>query len=238
MQTDLIAYYGARAAEYERLYEKWGRQKDLVRLTAILQDVFRDKNVLEIACGTGWWTQRLALTAASVLASDINVSMLDIARDKYFARGNVEFQQDDFYRSAITQTFDGLLGGFIWSHIPLDQLDDFLEQVRRWVPPGGTAIFIDNLFVPGSSTPISHRDAGGNTYQTRYLEDGTEHLVLKNFPERDFLMEKLSRLGTEPEYLTLEHYWLAAVRLRCSIPFLSSPPPFPSPATPRRSPAH
>lgn len=212
MQNDLVSYYAARAAEYEKLYEKPERQKDLVRLTAILQDIFRGKNVLEIACGTGWWTQRLALTAQSVMATDINESMLDIARNKYYARNNTEFIRDDIFQSTLDQTVEGLFAGFIWSHIPLDQLDGFLTQIRNRVQTGGAVVFIDNLYVPGSSTPISHSDEGGNTYQTRLLSDGSEHRVLKNFPEPDFLKGKLAPFGAALEYRALDYYWLAIVK--------------------------
>ncbi|MCK6694667.1 MAG: class I SAM-dependent methyltransferase [Thermoanaerobaculia bacterium] len=212
MQNDLVSYYAARAAEYEKLYEKPERQKDLIRLTAILQDIFRGQNMLEIACGTGWWTQRLALTAQSVLATDINESMLDIARNKYYARNNITFIRDDIFQSALDQTVEGLFGGFIWSHIPLDQLDGFLTQIRNRVQTGGAIVFIDNLYVPGSSTPVSHSDEGGNTYQTRHLSDGSEHRVLKNFPAPDFLAEKLTTPGNDFEYRALDYYWLAIVK--------------------------
>ena len=236
MQTDLVAYYASRATEYEKLYEKPERQQDLARLSAILQDIFREKNLLEVACGTGWWTQRLALTAGSVLATDINESMLDITRSKYYANNNVRFQRDDIFQSAVEHTFDGLFGGFIWSHIPLEQLDVFLGHIRRRLQSGATLVFIDNLFVPGSSTPISHTDKAsisktdefyepgsstplshtdktGNTYQTRLLEDGSEHRVLKNFPAPEFLKEKLSTIGGGFEYRELDYYWLAACKM-------------------------
>lgn len=235
MQTDLVAYYASRAAEYEKLYEKPERQQDLRRLVAILQDIFRKKKLLEVACGTGWWTQYLALTAGSVLATDINESMLDIARSKHYANNNVRFQRDDIFQSSVEHQFEGLFGGFIWSHIPLERVDIFLKYIRARLQPGATLVFIDNLFVPGSSTPISHTDKApiiktdefyepgssaplshtdqtGNTYQTRLLADGSEHLVLKNFPAQAFLQEKLAVKGAGFEYIALDYYWLAAVK--------------------------
>lgn len=236
MQTDLVAYYASRAAEYEKLYEKPERQQDLTRLAAILQDIFRQKNLLEVACGTGWWTQHLALTAGSVLATDINESMLDIARSKYYANNNVRFQRDDIFQSAVEHKFEGLFGGFIWSHIPLEQLDVFVKYIRGRLLPGATLVLLDNLFVPGSSTPISHTDKApiiktdeyyepgssaplshtdkaGNTYQTRLLADGSEHLVLKNFPSQAFLEEKLAAYGAHFEYKALDYYWLAVCEM-------------------------
>lgn len=206
--NDLVVYYDARAAEYEKIYDNPERQHDLTRLTAVLQDFFRGNDLLELACGTGYWTQRLALTARSVLATDINSSVLDIARAKSYPNDNVWFRQDDLYQSSIGKTFDGLFGGYIWSHIPLEQLDSFTSRVAQWVAPGGIVAFTDNLFVPGSSTPISHTDAHGNSYQTRQLADGSEHIVLKNFPAPALALEKMARQGIVCEWHPFSYYWL------------------------------
>lgn len=212
MNTDLIRYYAGRAQEYEQLYTKPERQRDLRRLTAILQDIFREKAILEIACGTGWFTQHLARSCAAVLATDINASMLDIARAKNYPPGTVRFQCDDIFDTAIDRQFEGLFAGFIWSHILLEQLDTFLAQCRQWVLPGGPLVFVDNLYVPGSSTPVQHTDAMGNTYQQRQLRDGSEHLVLKNFPAKPFLIQTLENQGLECEILSLDFYWITVCR--------------------------
>ena len=57
-------------------------------------------------------------------------------------------------------------------------------------------MLLDNLFVAGSSTPISERDDDGNTYQTRKLRDGTTHRVLKNFPTESELRSIPEGLGS------------------------------------------
>lgn len=208
MNTDLATYYRARAAEYEKVYTKPHYQRDLARLTAIFQDIFRNQNLLEIACGTGYWTERIAQTARSIRATDINQSVLDIAAAKHYPAGNVAFQIEDVFGHHPAGTFDALLGGFIWSHILLEQLDTFLERALERVTPGGAVVFVDNRYVPGNSTPVSQTDPTGNTYQTRRLEDGSEHLVLKNFPTPDFLREKLPRA----EVVELEYFWVAVVQ--------------------------
>ncbi|MBK8967099.1 MAG: methyltransferase domain-containing protein [Lewinellaceae bacterium] len=214
MKNDLIQYYADRAAEYEQVYAKPERQQDLQRMAAILQDVFHNKNLLEIACGTGWFTQRLAPTAASVVATDVNEAMLEIARAKIYPGGNVQFRRDDIFQTNIDNRFDGLFAGFIWSHVLLDQLDQFLTQCLQWVEPGGTLVFVDNFFVPGSSTPRHHTDAQGNSYQLRRLADGSEHLVLKNFPTPAFLRQVLEKHGLEVEIAELGYYWMAVCRIR------------------------
>lgn len=210
MNTDIVAYYRDRAAEYENVYHKPHYRRDQVRLTAIFQEIFRDKNVLEIACGTGYWTERIARTAHAILATDINQSVLDIAAAKDYPGGNVAFRLEDVFGHYPDRTFDALFGGFIWSHILLERLDEFLECALERVSPGGVVVFVDSRYVPGYSTPISQTDPSGNTYQTRRLENGSEHLVLKNFPTPDFLREKLPGA----EVIELEYFWLAVAQRR------------------------
>ena len=75
---DLVTYYAKRAAEYEAIYQKPERQSDLRELENLLRRDFAGRNVLEIACGTGYWTERVASVADSIVALDINESVLEI----------------------------------------------------------------------------------------------------------------------------------------------------------------
>ncbi len=59
----LVDYYAKRASEYERIYEKPERQNDLEILRNLFRKTLAGRNVLEIACGTGYWTQVVAQTA-------------------------------------------------------------------------------------------------------------------------------------------------------------------------------
>lgn len=218
MNKDLVKYYAERAAEYEKVYEKAERQQDLRRMVAILQDIFSGKNLLEIACGTGWFTQRLSPVAASILATDINEAVLEIARAKSYPAANVRFRCDDIFNSGLHQQFNGLLAAFIWSHIPLQRLDEFLKQCLQWVEPGGTLLFVDNHFIPGSSTPLHQTPDEADTYQLRRLSDGTEHLVLKNFPTEPFLIQILEKHAVQVEIIPLGYYWMCLCRKPVSAP--------------------
>ncbi|NIP46779.1 MAG: methyltransferase domain-containing protein, partial [Gammaproteobacteria bacterium] len=85
--ANLEDYYRRRAGEYERIYEKPERQSDLKRLREIVPALLDGRRVLEIACGTGYWTQFVAERAVSVLATDINDTVLSLARRKAYPRG-------------------------------------------------------------------------------------------------------------------------------------------------------
>lgn len=208
MNTDLVSYYKERAEEYEKIYSKPERQEDLKSAAIILQEIFADKQVLEIACGTGYWTEKIAVTATSIFATDINESVIEIAKKKDFSSKQVSFGIADIYNFSGNNTFESLFGGFIWSHILLQDLDKFLSTVNSLVSPGSTVVFMDNNFVEGSNHPITERDAHGNSFQTRKLEDNTTHLVLKNFPTEIFLQQKLKDIGGEIKFFNLTYYWI------------------------------
>jgi SAM-dependent methyltransferase len=200
-------YYAARAPEYDRVYLKPERQADLLEIRCWLPTAFRGKSVLEIACGTGYWTQYFAPVAESVLAIDASAETLQIARTRV-ATGNVEFVIGDAYKLRATAPgFQSAFAGFWFSHIPMNQIRDFLMGLHEHLIPGAKVVFLDNRFVEGSSTPISGRDDEGNTYQMRRLDDGSSHRVLKNFPSRMELSRALEGIGTDLKFHEWQYYW-------------------------------
>lgn len=210
----LETYYAQRAAEYEKIYHKPERQADLARMRNDIPALFKGARVLEIACGTGYWTPLIAAQAEAVTAIDFNEETLAIARSKKYPANNVSFRQADAYALPDLGTrFSGCYAGFWWSHVPLGRLDAFLDGVHGRLEPGATVAFMDNRYVEGSSTPLSRKDAGGNTYQSRRLADGSSHEVLKNFPTRRELEARLGRFGTGFGYTEYEYYWLATYRI-------------------------
>jgi len=56
----LETYYSNRASEYERVYDKPERQHELEWLRQRVPEILRGRRVLEVACGTGYWTQFIA----------------------------------------------------------------------------------------------------------------------------------------------------------------------------------
>ena len=210
MET-LEAYYARRAAEYETIFSKPERQADLARMRSDIPALFEGRRVLEIACGTGYWTPLIAARAKSVLALDYNEQTLAIARTKAYPKANVDFVQGDAYALPDwKEKFSACYAGFWWSHVPLSRLDAFLRGLHERLEPGAVVAFMDNRYVEGSSTPLSRRDAEGNTYQTRRLADGSTHEVLKNFSTPRELRE---RLGADVRVTEYEYYWIASYRI-------------------------
>jgi ubiquinone/menaquinone biosynthesis C-methylase UbiE len=202
-------YYAQRAATYERVYFKPERQQDLRTMEVALAAPFAGRRVLEIACGTGWWTPHGARDAATWLATDLNPETMAIAQAKTLPPC-VRFAQVDAYTLAElgTQTFDAAFAGFWWSHVPLQRLAAWLATLHTRLEPGAHVVMLDNRFVEGSSTPISRTDEHGNTYQDRPLDDGSVHEVLKNFPSPEQAIAALGPRARDARWTTHTHYWV------------------------------
>jgi demethylmenaquinone methyltransferase/2-methoxy-6-polyprenyl-1,4-benzoquinol methylase len=210
----LREYYARRAAEYERIYAKPERQAELAALRADLASALAGRRVLELACGTGYWTPIIATTAARVDACDINDETLAIARTKPVDPSRVRFAIGDAYRPPLLEPRpDAAFAAFWWSHVLRQDVPRFLAGLHAVLAAGARIVFIDNRYVEGSSTPLSRTDAEGNTYQSRALADGSQHEVLKNFPTPDELRAAVEPHGRDVSVRLLDYYWWLEYRL-------------------------
>jgi demethylmenaquinone methyltransferase/2-methoxy-6-polyprenyl-1,4-benzoquinol methylase len=213
-ETRLIDYYARRAPEYERIYHRPERQQDLRKLEQLVAQAFGGQDVLEIACGTGYWTQFIAKQAKSILATDCSREVIDIARDKDYTLCTVSFVESDAYSlKNIDGTRSAGFSGFWWSHIAKAKLPILISALHSKLDDHALVVLIDNCYVEGNSLPVSRRDAEGNTYQMRRLADGSEHEVLKNFPTKAELTEQLTPYAHDLEIEFLTYYWLAKYRV-------------------------
>lgn len=211
--TAMQDYYAARAREYDRIYAKPERQDDLRRMESWLPGVLAGRRVLELACGTGYWTQFYDAAAQGVLGIDSAQQTLDIARARL--PPSVQLLQGDAYRlPRLDATFDAAFAGFWWSHIPQRRIAGFLHGLHAALQPGARVVFMDNRFVPGSSTPVAERDADGDSFQLRTLDDGSVHRVLKNFPSAEALLAAAEPFAAQASYHQWRFFWALEYTLR------------------------
>lgn len=188
-------------------------------MEAWLPGLLSGRSVLELACGTGYWTPFYAPHATRVLGIDSAEPTLEIAHRRLPPERfpQVQLQRGDAYQppllDASGQRFDAAFAGFWWSHIPLERIPAFLQNLHAVLQPGARVVFIDNLYVPGSSTPIAERDTAGNTYQLRTLADGSVHRVLKNFPSRAQLQAAVAPWAHSMQHQVWQHFWVLEYEL-------------------------
>jgi SAM-dependent methyltransferase len=212
---NLDNYYNKRAGEYEQVYDKPERQAELAWLRERIPRLFHGRSVLEVACGTGYWTQYIAREAKRVYASDINESVLEIAREKPIPAGKVAFLKADAVSLDNVPTgCNAAFAGFWWSHVKKSELAHFVQNLSQRLEPGAVVGILDNTFAHGSSSPISRTDAEGNTYQMRKLANGEQFEVLKNFPSSLELTEAVRPIAREAHLEALTYYWLLVFTLK------------------------
>jgi demethylmenaquinone methyltransferase/2-methoxy-6-polyprenyl-1,4-benzoquinol methylase len=94
----------------------------------------------------------------------------------------------------------------------VEDLNNFIDRLHKLIVKGGIAVFIDNNYVEGSNLPITDIDNMGNTFQTRQLENGSKHKVLKNFPTEKFIRQLLADKASDINIINLEYYWILAYK--------------------------
>lgn len=212
--SDLAVYYAQRAEILEQVYDIPERQDELEELQDRLDETLAGHSVLELACGTGYWTQHYAYSAASVLATDINPEMLVLARAKDLPADKVTWQLADAYDLQVKQAFSACFAGIWWSHVPRQDQEAFLQQLRRKLGKDTLLVLMDNVQVEGASTPIARTDQHGNTFQIRTLPNGERCEVLKNYPSDSALRKKLATAAREIRVVRMEYYWMLTCRLK------------------------
>lgn len=162
-----------------------------------------------MACGTGWWTRFLAAAAERVTAVDVSPQTLAVARARGLPESKVELRQADAYALPDDLgSFDAAVACFWWSHVPAAERPRFFASLHRRLEPGARVVLVDNLYVPGSSTPIARTDPAGDTWQLRTLESGVTYEVLKNFPAEGLLEAEAVGFAAHAELHRLGYYWL------------------------------
>lgn len=215
MSEQLVDYYHRRSPEYEAVWERDDprRREEQRALAAALRTTLQGRRVLEVACGTGYWTERLAGWASSITAVDAAPGMLERARVRGLPGDRVTFLAGDAYRlSEVEGDFDGGLAAFWLSHVARSRLPAFLESFHRRLDAGAAVFLADNVYIPGlGGELVDPRE--GDTYKRRSLADGSEHLVLKNYYSARELRELLSPHARDLRVEVVSHFWWAGYRL-------------------------
>jgi 2-polyprenyl-3-methyl-5-hydroxy-6-metoxy-1,4-benzoquinol methylase len=205
MLQEQIAYYRTRAAEYDEWILRTGRydrgvnhriawQAELAAVGESLREQIVGEDVLELACGTGLWTQQLARLNRRVMAVDASPEAIAINRARTHS-DHVQYVVADLFSGIpVSAQFDAVFFGFWLSHVPADRFDAFWAMVRASLRPNGRVFWIDSLLDP-SSTAHDHGPLDHSGVARRRLNDGREFRVVKMFYEPADLEQRLSRLG-------------------------------------------
>ena len=193
-------YYGERAPEYDDWWFRRGRYAldaetearwfaDVRELEAAL-DAFEPRgDVLELAAGTGLWTQRLLRHADRVTAVDAAAEVLDLNRARTGAAA--EYVLADVFEWEPPRAFDVCFFGFWHSHVPSGRFASFWQLVGRALKPHGRVFLVDNARLGDSG----HLVAASGEVARRRLSDGREFDIVKRFWEPAELEREIAEVG-------------------------------------------
>jgi 2-polyprenyl-3-methyl-5-hydroxy-6-metoxy-1,4-benzoquinol methylase len=165
-------------------------------------------DVLELACGTGLWTQQLVRHAGRVTAVDAAAEVIAINRQRLGPDAPVEYVQADLFSWRPSRQYDVVFFSFWLSHVPPERFDAFWDLVRSALKPGGRVFFVDSLYIE-SSTARDHRLEGDDaTAVTRRLNGGETFRIVKVFYRPAELEARLKARGWEIAVEATPNYFL------------------------------
>lgn len=173
---DEIRYYRDRAAYYDDTYARRGAydrgpeanaawQAELAVAKDALAEAGLRGDVLELGCGTGYWTGIVAGQARWVTAIDGAPEMLDVARERLATFHNVELVGEDIIdRWQPSRQWDAALACFFLEHVPDRRLPGLLRRLSDALIPGGVMFMAEGLF-QGPTAETETRALAGESYQ-------------------------------------------------------------------------
>jgi len=191
---DLLAeqrsYYRARAPEYDEWWQRRSRfdrgeeqRLEWLRQVAVVDDALTSfgakGSVLELAGGTGWWTERLARTADRLTVVDSSSEALAINQERV-GRADVNYIVEDLFNWQADSRYDAVFFSFWLSHVPRSRFSEFWSLVHSCLAPSGRAFLIDNRNdpVPDTTTTDPFVLQYDTDLHVRRLSDGSRFRVV------------------------------------------------------------
>jgi demethylmenaquinone methyltransferase/2-methoxy-6-polyprenyl-1,4-benzoquinol methylase len=199
-----------RVGRYNRGQEATARwHAQVAQVDAGLAEAKLSGDVLELACGTGWWTERLARTARHLTCVDASLETIEVNRTRLSAAGLSlpSYKVADLFEWSPTGTYDAVFFSFWLSHVPDDRFASFWLKVAAALRPGGRAYLIDSL-PDETSTAHDQRMPDPDGIQERRLDDGRTFRIVKLFREPADLSSSLQALGWRTAFERTANYFI------------------------------
>ena len=176
------------SAENRSGYDRWAQLYDTcVNSTVAVDDLYfpalwahvRERDILEIGCGTGRHTLRLANQGNRVTAIDLSPGMLAVARDK-LAGKTVTFLQGDITSDIPIGMLDVAVTALVLEHIA--DLTRFFSRVAAHLIQGG-AFYLSEI----------HPDRIAAGTQANFTTAEGDHVRLASFAHAASAIDQAAR---------------------------------------------
>ena len=206
-----VRYYQARAPEYDQWFERrghydlgsehtaqWNAEVELVRHA--LHSSQLEGEVLELACGTGWWTKELARHDVAITAVDSSREVIALNR-KRVGKSSVTYVHANIFDWRPAGSFETIFFAFWLSHVPPDHFEAFWRLIESCLSPNGRVFFVDNRRYPENQRTNLQTQPGDAApwVARRQLTDGRNFDIVKVFYTANEIEGRLSNLGWDSQ---------------------------------------
>ncbi len=200
VHENMMEYYNARAYEYDEIYEGKGPASfppdyyiSDIKSIHIFTENFGKGNIIDIACGSGYWLKDYYDKCNNFTFFDQSSRMLELCRvraDEYGIADRATFIQDDIlkYQWKEEAIFDRAVIGFLLGHFTKVQEETFFEILRKLLKPGSDFLIIENTWTEKRAKMQNKEDI-----VQRQLNDGKNYKIYKRYFEKDDLPNLLKR---------------------------------------------
>jgi demethylmenaquinone methyltransferase/2-methoxy-6-polyprenyl-1,4-benzoquinol methylase len=165
-------YYDQRSGEYDDWYlgkglfegrDRPGWEGEVDHVVGMLR-ALPPARTLDVACGTAFLSRHLR---GLVVGTDQSRAMLVIAAPRL--SGGRAVMGDALHLPMADASFERVLAGHFYGHLPPDEREQFLREVRR---VAAELVIVDSALRP---------DVEAEQLQERVLNDGSRHSVYKRY---------------------------------------------------------
>jgi Methylase involved in ubiquinone/menaquinone biosynthesis len=151
------------------------------RVKMLTEFISPDSTLLELGCGTGYFTQEIAKTGANIVAIDISPELLKIA-EKNVPFQNVSFKEENAYCMTFDNNqFDYIIGSSVLHHLDIQKA---ISEIYRVLKDGGIIAFTEpNMMNPQialqKNIPYLKRKLGDSPDETAFFRWSISKLLKK-----------------------------------------------------------
>ncbi|HXM51480.1 MAG TPA: class I SAM-dependent methyltransferase [Pyrinomonadaceae bacterium] len=210
-----LAYYRAGAREYDNA-NRWllsanrgadweeTYRRGYADAVAAIEALATDADVLELAGGTGMYTELLVRLAAQLTVVDGSPESLEINRAMIGSgRTNVEYVLADIFNWHPPRRYDVIVFAFWLCHVPLNRFEGFWRMIEKALAEGGTVVFIDarSDLTASDAAPLEDipdifvEERLDDEVSVRQLSDGSHFRIVRVLWHRSALQALLETLG-------------------------------------------
>jgi SAM-dependent methyltransferase len=141
-----------------------------------------EMTVLELGCGTGYFTSELVRSGSEIVAIDVSPDLLELARAQHSAP-NVRYEVQNAYAMSYPDaSFDSVVGSSVLHHL---EIQPALREIHRVLKPSGTIFFTEpNMLNPQiavqKNVPWVKRKLGDSPDETAFFRWPLRRSLEKN----------------------------------------------------------